>query len=615
MSEHFNLPPLHTSQADFAAIRSRNGFYVDKTRFFGDLLAVDGDWNHLYNAPPSLHRSHLFMARPRRFGKTLLLDTLETWFQGLPPEHPASVAGKSGAGSRLAISLPDESWTAPAWLWESLAAEDWHGTHGWHPVIRLDMSRTVNPNLGPLQPVLQGYLLQVAALWRQRGVVWDDPWTFPVRSDAPDAILSDLIRALEQHYKRSPVVLVDEYDAPLVEFIGTDGDVARAVAELRQLYRVLKDNKAGLYGVFMTGITRFARRHLFLAANNFTDISEESGYGDLCGFTEDEVDLYCAPYRERLADLEPTLRHRDIQADWRVRYNGYRFSRLPSTPRVYNPFTLTSALASVLASPDRRREAAEGIWPSAWSESGHPGLIARLANDTHWPMPGDRTATMPDDGLRALSRPDYTTLMLETGYYTWHGGRDGTAAHLNFPNLEVAEMWTRDILELRDYAPAQDENLVPDLKTCLVGGDVEGFRLRLEGFMAGIAHQNLQAEAPFRTLLQALFLQMGVPTQSEKSTLGGRSDHEVQVGDRIYVFEVKYNRPASEARDQIRARQYGREHLDRGLDVVAVALALHRDLETGPRLEVETDDLAHWLAESEGPAQREQPVRYPSGSG
>ena len=96
MSEHFNLPPLHTSQADFAAIRSRNGFYVDKTRFFGDLLAVDGDWNHLYNAPPSLHHSHLFMARPRRFGKTLLLDTLETWFQGLPPEHPASVAGKAG---------------------------------------------------------------------------------------------------------------------------------------------------------------------------------------------------------------------------------------------------------------------------------------------------------------------------------------------------------------------------------------------------------------------------------------------------------------------------------------------------------------------------------------
>lgn len=133
--------------------------------------------------------------------------------------------------------------------------------------------------------------------------------------------------------------------------------------------------------------------------------------------------------------------------------------------------------------------------------------------------------------------------------------------------------------------------------------------------MAGIAHQNLQAEAPFRTLLQALFLQMGVPTQSEKSTLGGWSDHEVQVGDRIYVFEVKYNRPASEVRDQIRARQYGREHLDRGLDVVAVALALHRDWETGPRLEVETDDLAHWLAESEGPAQREQPVRYPSGSG
>ena len=124
-----------------------------------------------------------------------------------------------------------------------------------------------------------------------------------------------------------------------------------------------------------------------------------------------------------------------------------------------------------------------------------------------------------------------------------------------------------------------------------MANDLTAFGQRLEGFTFGLAHQNLQSEAACRTLLQALFMQMEFPTQSEKSNWGGRSDHEVHVGDRVYVFEVKYNQSADAALRQIRDRGYGREHLDADRPVTAVGLAFRRDLKTGPCLQVAQADL------------------------
>ena len=240
----------------------------------------------------------------------------------------------------------------------------------------------------------------------------------------PTTLLRNLIRRLEKAYDRQPVVLVDEYDAPITEHLGTEANPTAAVDVLRRFFCVLKDDEGLLYGVFVTGITRFARHHLFSAANNFIDISDRPAYGALCGFTEEEVVRHFAPYRARLTEREPGLQAAAIQTAWRGFYNGYRFSELPSAPRVYNPFTLTHGLADVLAEPDLRRRAAAGVWPSAWSRSGHPGLIARLAADTRQALPAGGAEDVSDAGLESLTRPDYVTLMLETGYYTWHGGRD-----------------------------------------------------------------------------------------------------------------------------------------------------------------------------------------------
>ena len=576
----YPLPALHASDADFAAIRDTAGFYVDKTGLLRELLATVPVRSA---STPRLRDRHQFLARPRRFGKTLLVNTLEAWFQGLPPDHVANPAGLTAQ-----LDGMPTGWTSPPWLWDGLEAVDWHGVHGWHPVIRLDLSLIDSPDPAGTRTALQAYLWQVIALWGGRTGRWTGPDPLGAPSDVPPTtLLRNLIQRLKKAYNRQPVVLVDEYDAPITEHLGTmDADPTRAVNELRRFFRVLKDDEGHLYGVFVTGITRFARHHLFSAANNFRDISDEPAYGALCGFTEEEVDRYFAPYRDALADREPRLRDRDIQADWRRRYNGYRFSPLPEAPRVYNPFTLTAGLTDVLAEPALCREAAVGLWPSAWSRSGHPGPIARLAADTRRPLPagGDKEEET-DDGLLSLKRPRYPVLMQETGYYTWHGGRH-RAAYRDFPNEEVAESWTRDILGLEDDMPTLDQTLIPELKACLADGDVDGFGRRLERFVFHMAHQNLHREESCRALLQALFLLMAVPTQSEKSNWGGRADHEVQVGGRVYVFEVKYNETAGAALRQIRDRGYGREHLDTDRPVTAVGLAFRRDLQTGPCLQV-----------------------------
>ncbi len=200
------LPALHSTDADFAAIRRREGFYVDKTGLFRHLLETDP--SPLSNPP--LTTRHQFLARPRRFGKTLLINTLEAWFQGLPPGHRANPEGDT----KPLEGLP-AGWTAPAWLWAGLDAEDWHGVHGWHPVIRLDLSQLGSPDPAGTRVALRDYMEDMVWQWTDRGAPWTVSDLFgPFPDQPPGVMLTALIDGLEQAYGRQPVVLVDEYDTP-----------------------------------------------------------------------------------------------------------------------------------------------------------------------------------------------------------------------------------------------------------------------------------------------------------------------------------------------------------------------------------------------------------------
>ena len=166
------LPSLHPTDADFAAIRRQGGFYVDKTGLFRDLLET---YPSAISSPPLTCR-HQFLARPRRFGKTLLVNTLEAWFQGLPPGHRTNPAGDTAPLDGLPAG-----WTSPPWLWKGLDTQDRHGVHGWHPVIRLDLSLIDSPNPAGTRTALQAYLWQVNALWGERTGRWEVSDPLPPR--------------------------------------------------------------------------------------------------------------------------------------------------------------------------------------------------------------------------------------------------------------------------------------------------------------------------------------------------------------------------------------------------------------------------------------------------
>ena len=532
----YDYPPLHPGLADFLRIRRHQGLYVDKTVCFRDLLATMP--TPVSGVVPNLSNTHQFLVRPRRFGKSLLLSTLEAWFQGIPPERRVRLDPHAPP-----VSGRHEGWTSPDWLWTGLDGADWHGTHGWRPVVRLDMSRSTPPDPAGMHHYLQRQMMHQVNLWARRGVPWDGDWKRPLPDDPPGDILTVLLETLGEFYGADPVVLVDEYDAPVTHYLGRNLDLAPALDALRELYRVLKDDAGLLYGVLVTGITRLAKPHLFSAANNFTDISDDPAMSALCGFTEDEVEVYLWDYRQALRELGTGFDEASVLGEWRDMYNGYRFALNADAARIYNPYTLIHGLERTLRVPAVRALASEGLWPSAWSETAHPALAVRLAADMHQPLPPGVREGGPlrsAGGLDSLQRPDFGCLMQDAGYYTWHGGEDGAEPFLDFPNREVANSWLHDIMDLwdeRDRPRAAD--LLDDVHDRLHAGDVDGFVHRLETFYSGLAYHNLDSEACYRAVLQTLCRLVADDVQAEKATWSGRSDLEVAVGGHIYVMEVK----------------------------------------------------------------------------
>ena len=198
------FPPLHTSSSEFIEIRDQGGLYVDKTGFFRKLLEATPVKSG--GIPPLAHKFQ-FLARPRRFGKSLLVSTLEAWFQGIPPDSAVSTGDTH---SRSMLSQPQD-WNNSGWLWQGLDTEEWHGTHGWHPVLRIDMSVVSRSNSASIQSALDFEMANLARGWADRGVPWGTGYLppMPQGNGDPAMALRSIIDGLYRHF-RTTVVVVDE---------------------------------------------------------------------------------------------------------------------------------------------------------------------------------------------------------------------------------------------------------------------------------------------------------------------------------------------------------------------------------------------------------------------
>ena len=480
-------------------------YYVDKTDH-ARRLVERGKYN--------------FLSRPRRFGKTLLVDTLQKLFEGSEE------------------------------LFRGLAV---HGKWDWsarHPVVRLDFSR--GGDFRTPDGVRVTVERQLAATERGAGLE-PDPVEASVR-------FWELIVALHERTGRQVVVLVDEYDKPLLDALG-DRELALANRDfLRSLYGVIKACDEQLRFVFLTGVSRFSRAGIFSGLNNLRDITLDPRFGAICGYTDDELDAVFAPELEGL--------DRDEVRRW---YNGYNWR---GADKVYNPYDI------LLLFETREFEA-------HWFETGTPTFLADLLSRRRVAGPALEGMVANARLLSAvdIDRIPVETLLFQTGYLTVAGEEaadGGSLYRLDYPNREVKRSLNELLLET--MAPdVTVEAESRELRRMMRTNDFAGVERLFRAFLASIPNEwyanTGMAGAHYASVFYSHFAAAGMDVRAEESTARGRSDLAVLYDGSVYLFEFKVadGKRDGRALAQIRERGYADKYRRPGVPVHLIGVEFSRE--------------------------------------
>jgi len=465
---------------------------------------------------------HYFLSRPRRFGKSLFLDTLKELFEG---------------SRDLFTGLHAEQ----HWDWSTK-----------YPVLRLSFGSGVLKNPEDLAASMHEQLLAFER-------------AFGLPAELPDARgrLKQLIGKLHDQTGQRVVVLVDEYDKPILDNL-TEPDRARVMRDgLRDIYSVLKDADAHLRFVFITGVSKFSKVSLFSGLNNLRDITLSPEYSAICGYTDHDVDTVFAPELEGL-DRERIRR-------W---YNGYNWRG----ESVYNPFDLLLLF--------QERE-----YKSYWFETGTPTfLVDHLAKHRFY-TPDLARLTSSEELLGAFDVDgiEPVALLWQAGYLTIHEVReigDGQWFYtLGYPNREVESALNASLLAgygVPRTTSSIARSRLPDL---LAAGDTDGIRDVLHALFAGIPHDWYRNsplagyEGHYVSVFYSYLTALGQEVRVEDATNKGRIDLALRQGQRVYLFEFKVAEqvPDGRALEQLQARGYAEKYRASGVTVTLVGITFSRE--------------------------------------
>ncbi len=479
----------------FPKIIEEGYLYVDKSRFVKELLDAG---------------SYIFLSRPRRFGKSLLLSMLHAYFEG-----------RKELFKGLEIYDMDVDWTPS-------------------PVLHFDLNAENYLLPGGLENILDRQLR------RFENIYGADP-----RDTTPSQRFTTLIENASRHTGRKVVILVDEYDKPLLGLEENDNLFIHNQALLKAFFGNLKSMDRNIRFAILTGVARFNKVSIFSDLNNLNDISLSERFAEICGLTEEELTATFAEGIRSLAEKRGEEPSETLQA-LRSFYDGYLFSE--EGRKVYNPYSV------ILALNNRRIE-------PYWFETGTPTFLAKRIKE--------RGIGFTDlDGIRQTredllySNPGTSTpvsLLFQTGYLSIdHYNEELQAYSLRFPNREVETGFARQLLPL--YAPevlaASDGLSFLEFRHDLSHGDPGQFMRRvatlLKNFPPGKYNENV-----YRNLLYMLCIVSATEAQPERQSYKGRSDLEVYTRNFIYVFEFKYDKSPDEAMAQLLERDYaGRFDMD-----------------------------------------------------
>ncbi len=486
MNREINYP---VGEQSFEEIRKGNWLYVDKTRYV-EMIAKG--------------TKYYFLGRPRRFGKSLFLSTLECFFEG-----------RRDLFKGLYLDTID-------WDWEP------------YPVLLLDLNNTDYTVDGALERIIEYHLHD-----------WETKYDIKPVVDEPGLRFKTVIRTVQERTGKNVVILVDEYDKPLVKNLHDEGRFERYREMLAALYSTFKSAADYIRLVFLTGVSRFGKLSVFSGLNNIKDISFNEKFAAICGITETELYENFDQSITILSEAQGKSREETVSM-LKKRYDGYHFTL--RCPDIYNPYSLLNTFD-------------DNEFGSYWITTGTPSLLVSQLKRRHMDLESVPLAEREAIDLSGLSfeHMDPVALFYQTGYLTLKGyDEESKLFKLGYPNEEVTEGFYKSILPY--YASLHNQSSMQFIKELVMAfrkGNVEEAMKRLQSLFAGLSYDlKIDQERDVRNALFIVFKLVRMMAEAEYRTFDGRIDILVRTPDYVYIMELKFDHTAEEALDQIKRKEY-----------------------------------------------------------
>ena len=505
--ENKTLKRLPVGIQTYSEIVDRNCLYIDKTEYICKMMEVS---------------KYIFLSRPRRFGKSLLVSTLQAYFEG-----------RRELFKGLYIDKVEKEWTE-------------------YPVLRFDMSTAKHLGVKELELELSNKLSKYEQIYGKG---------LPDEVN-PNQRLQGLIERAHAQTGQKVVVLIDEYDAPLLDVVHHQDELEQLRNVMRNFYSPLKFCDPHLHFLFLTGITKFSQLSIFSELNNLVNISMEEEFAAVCGITVDEVLAQMPDYLDRLAAKEG-ISSEETLAALKRQYDGYHFT-WPS-PDIFNSFSLILAFA-------------KNRIGSYWFESGTTTflieLLRKYGND--FTDIKEVEASACDFDAPTESATNIVPLLYQSGYLTIKAYNNEFDYYtLGIPNREVRIGLTRSLIPA--YITPNTlvvNNTARRMAQLLAKEDIDGALTLLQQFLLTVPYCNeANSEGHYQQVFYIILtLVTGYFTDVEIHTPRGRIDVVMNTGKTIYLFELKLNKSAEVAMQQINAKNYASKYSLNGLPVVKVGI-------------------------------------------
>lgn len=475
----------------FEVIRNDGFVYVDKTDIIYR-MAQEG--------------VYYFMHRPRRFGKSLAISTMQAYFEG-----------RKELFEGLKIAELEKDWTA-------------------YPVLHLDLNSGKYDRVESLRERLDLTLRE-----------WEKLYGRELSETEPSSRFCGVVKRAAEKTGQRVVILIDEYDKPLLQTLDDEALQCKMRAELKAFYSVMKTQSSYIRFAFLTGVTKFSKVSVFSDLNNLKDISLSPSYERLCGISNDELETV---FRDSIADMAKAngMTFEEAHATLKRKYDGYHFSS--NMTDMYNPFSLLNAFA-------------DGNFGSYWFETGTPTFLVELLRKNDVPIEKLEDCDMDAQSMGNVDAiaTDPMPVLYQSGYLTIKDyDREFMIYKLGFPNEEVRDGFLKFLLPFyANISPTQSATNIYNFVMDLRRDDINAFMQRLASFFAGYNYDLIprcDLERHYQNVIFTVCRLLGLRVEAEYRTSAGRIDMLLATKTSVFIFEFKLNVSADKAIQQIKRKDY-----------------------------------------------------------